>query len=63
MTCGPVGWISSFPLKRVGIQYAERSPGATQAVPPAPSEAVVLLAFVVLFPMNVWSWDAPARPG
>jgi hypothetical protein len=51
-------------LSRLGIQYADLSPGARHAVPPAASrDAVVELAFVLVLPMNVWSWDLPGCPG
>lgn len=63
MVCGPTGSLGSPAWSRVGIQYADRSPGALQAVLPAWSEAVVEWASVVSLPMKVWSWDLPGWPG
>ena len=39
------------------------SPGVMQAVPPACSDARVVVALVVVLPMNVCECEAPGRPG
>src|SRR5690348_8243307 len=63
MTCGKSGRTGWLPLYMVGIQYPDLSPGALHSVPPASSDAAVLAALVVVFPMKVWSCDAPGWPG
>ena len=39
------------------------SPARRQVVEPARSDATVEKALVVVFPTNVWSWEAPGRRG